>query len=75
MMLQGLLKKHEGFETNFAVHRDRCNDIRASGEKLIDDVSEHGHRSYPSLPILSVIFHILIKMFKQVYACHQSHHP
>ncbi|XP_014681189.1 PREDICTED: spectrin alpha chain, non-erythrocytic 1-like [Priapulus caudatus] len=31
--VQGLLKKHEGFETNFAVHRDRCNDIKTSDYK------------------------------------------
>ncbi|KAK0179706.1 hypothetical protein PV327_005434 [Microctonus hyperodae] len=33
--VQGLLKKHEAFETDFAVHGDRCKDICDAGETLI----------------------------------------
>ena len=34
--VQGLLKKHKAFETDFTVHRDRVADIRSQGEKLIE---------------------------------------
>uniref|UniRef100_A0A8C4K999 Spectrin alpha chain, non-erythrocytic 1 n=1 Tax=Dromaius novaehollandiae TaxID=8790 RepID=A0A8C4K999_DRONO len=33
--IQGLLKKHEAFETDFTVHKDRVNDVCANGEDLI----------------------------------------
>merc|ERR1719334_1559178 len=35
--VQGLLKKHDAFETDFQVRRDRCADIRRDGDKLIAD--------------------------------------
>lgn len=35
---QGLLKKHEAFETDFTVHRDRVSDVCANGEDLIKKV-------------------------------------
>ncbi|XP_030853592.1 spectrin alpha chain, non-erythrocytic 1 isoform X3 [Strongylocentrotus purpuratus] len=34
--VQGLLKKHKAFETDFTVHRDRVTDIKAQGETLIE---------------------------------------
>ncbi|KAK6196167.1 hypothetical protein SNE40_001445 [Patella caerulea] len=34
--VQGLIKKHEAFETDFQVHRDRCVEIKKEGEKLIE---------------------------------------
>uniref|UniRef100_A0A673IDX0 Spectrin alpha chain, non-erythrocytic 1 n=1 Tax=Sinocyclocheilus rhinocerous TaxID=307959 RepID=A0A673IDX0_9TELE len=33
--VQGLLKKHEAFETDFTVHRDRVNDVCSNGDELI----------------------------------------
>lgn len=39
LYLQGLLKKHEAFETDFTVHKDRVNDVCANGEDLIKKVS------------------------------------
>ncbi|KAF4520896.1 hypothetical protein B566_EDAN010311 [Ephemera danica] len=39
--VQGLLKKHDAFETDFSAHRDRCGDICAAGEKLIEDGNHH----------------------------------
>jgi len=39
--VQGLLKKHDAFETDFAAHRDRCTDICRAGEKLIADGNHH----------------------------------
>ncbi|XP_060596253.1 spectrin alpha chain, non-erythrocytic 1-like isoform X2 [Ruditapes philippinarum] len=33
--VQGLLKKHEVFETDFQVHRERCQEVQKEGEKLI----------------------------------------
>ncbi|XP_052790861.1 spectrin alpha chain-like isoform X4 [Mya arenaria] len=35
--VQGLLKKHEVFETDFQVHRDRCQEVHKEGEKLIQE--------------------------------------
>lgn len=35
--VQGLLKKHEAFETDFQVHRDRCIEIKKEGQRLIDE--------------------------------------
>ncbi|KAI1882449.1 hypothetical protein AGOR_G00250870 [Albula goreensis] len=39
--VQGLLKKHEAFETDFTVHRDRVNDVCANGEQLIKKDNHH----------------------------------
>lgn len=33
--VQGLLKKHNAFETDFRVHEDRCGEITKEGDKLI----------------------------------------
>ncbi|KXJ20343.1 Spectrin alpha chain, non-erythrocytic 1 [Exaiptasia diaphana] len=35
--VQGLLKKHEAFETDLEVHRERVADIESAGNKLIED--------------------------------------
>ncbi|XP_052259701.1 spectrin alpha chain-like isoform X3 [Dreissena polymorpha] len=35
--VQGLLKKHEVFETDFHVHRDRCQEVQKEGEKLMHE--------------------------------------
>jgi len=37
--VQGLLKKHGAFETDFKVHEDRCTEITGEGDKLIEAVS------------------------------------
>ncbi|XP_059483573.1 spectrin alpha chain isoform X3 [Neocloeon triangulifer] len=39
--VQGLLKKHDAFETDFSAHRGRCNDIGEAGEKLINAGNHH----------------------------------
>ncbi|XP_040260714.1 spectrin alpha chain, non-erythrocytic 1 isoform X7 [Bufo bufo] len=39
--IQGLLKKHEAFETDFTVHKDRVHDVCASGEDLIQKNNHH----------------------------------
>lgn len=36
---QGLLKKHEAFETDLEVHRERVQDIEDVGNKLIEKVN------------------------------------
>lgn len=41
MLLQGLLKKHEAFEIDFAVHRDRCVGISSEGQQLIAEGNHH----------------------------------
>ncbi|XP_035829060.1 spectrin alpha chain [Aplysia californica] len=35
--LQGLQKKHEAFESDFQVHKERCSEIRKEGQTLITD--------------------------------------
>ncbi|KAK3088368.1 hypothetical protein FSP39_018301 [Pinctada imbricata] len=35
--VQGLLKKHEVFETDFQIHKERCGEIKHEGEKLISE--------------------------------------
>ena len=37
--MQGLLKKHEAFESDFQVHKERCADVKKEGENLIQEVS------------------------------------
>uniref|UniRef100_A0A8C3Q3H9 Spectrin alpha, non-erythrocytic 1 n=1 Tax=Chrysolophus pictus TaxID=9089 RepID=A0A8C3Q3H9_CHRPC len=39
--IQGLLKKHEAFETDFTVHKDRVNDVCSNGEDLIKKNNHH----------------------------------
>ncbi|XP_013909675.1 PREDICTED: spectrin alpha chain, non-erythrocytic 1-like, partial [Thamnophis sirtalis] len=39
--IQGLLKKHEAFESDFTVHKDRVNDVCANGEDLIKKNNHH----------------------------------
>merc|ERR1712012_878959 len=39
--VQGLLKKHDAFETDISVHGDRCTDICEAGQKLIDERNHH----------------------------------
>ena len=39
--VQGLLKKHDAFETDISVHGDRCTDIREASQKLINDRNHH----------------------------------
>lgn len=38
LIFQGLLKKHEAFETDFTVHRDRVNDVCTNGDELVKKV-------------------------------------
>ena len=35
--VQGLLKKHDAFETDFKVHRDRAEEVTRDGEKLVSE--------------------------------------
>uniref|UniRef100_A0A8C4M8C6 Spectrin alpha chain, non-erythrocytic 1 n=1 Tax=Equus asinus asinus TaxID=83772 RepID=A0A8C4M8C6_EQUAS len=39
--IQGLLKKHEAFETDFTVHKDRVNDVCANGQDLVKKNNHH----------------------------------
>lgn len=39
--VQGLLKKHDAFETDFAAHKDRCADICNAGAKLTEANNHH----------------------------------
>jgi len=38
---QGLLKKHDAFETDFSVHRDRCNAVCEDGHGLVEGGNHH----------------------------------
>ena len=40
-MFQGLLKKHDAFETDFQVHRDRSAEVTKEGDKLIAEGNHH----------------------------------
>jgi len=46
--VQGLLKKHAAFETDFKVHEDRCTEITGEGDKLIEAVSTVNYASFDS---------------------------
>jgi len=39
--VQGLLKKHDAFETDMTVHGERCNHVCEQGEQLITDGNHH----------------------------------
>jgi spectrin alpha len=39
--VQGLLKKHDAFETDLSVHTDRCHEICGAGNKLIEAGNHH----------------------------------
>ncbi|XP_063696613.1 spectrin alpha chain [Culicoides brevitarsis] len=39
--VQGLLKKHDAFETDFAAHKDRCSDICSNGASLVSSNNHH----------------------------------
>ena len=39
--VQGLLKKHDAFETDLSVHTDRCTELCSAGQKLIEDRNLH----------------------------------
>lgn len=39
--VQGVRKKHEAFETDFALHNERCLDIIAAGDGLIEEGNHH----------------------------------
>ncbi|EEB17271.1 Spectrin alpha chain, putative [Pediculus humanus corporis] len=39
--VQGLLKKHDAFETDFAAHKERCADICNAGSQLIEGENHH----------------------------------
>lgn len=39
--VQGLLKKHDAFETDFDAHSNRCADICAAGKQLMADNNHH----------------------------------
>lgn len=39
--VQGLLKKHDAFETDFAAHHDRCSDICEHGSTLVANKNHH----------------------------------
>ena len=56
--VQGLLKKHDAFETDFAVHRERCNDICEAGNNLIRDGNHHANSVAQRCQQLQVILYI-----------------
>ncbi|XP_046383507.1 spectrin alpha chain [Ischnura elegans] len=39
--VQGLLKKHDAFETDFAAHGERCQEIFAAGQALVNASNHH----------------------------------
>lgn len=61
-MSQGLLKKHEAFETDFTVHKDRVNDVCSNGDELIKKV------------VLLFSVHLICRFLKCLY-CHTDTEP
>lgn len=41
MCFEGLLKKHDAFETDFQAHQERCKDISEDGAKLVQEGNHH----------------------------------
>ena len=39
--VQGLIKKHDAFETDLTVHGERCTDISEQGQILIEEKNHH----------------------------------
>lgn len=39
LIMQSLLKKHEALENDFAVHKNRVQDVCAQGEDILSKVS------------------------------------
>ncbi|OQV13288.1 Spectrin alpha chain [Hypsibius exemplaris] len=39
--VQGLSKKHEAFETDLSVHLDRCRELEADGDRLLQEGNHH----------------------------------
>uniref|UniRef100_A0A0K2TMK4 Spectrin alpha chain n=1 Tax=Lepeophtheirus salmonis TaxID=72036 RepID=A0A0K2TMK4_LEPSM len=39
--VQGLLKKHDAFQTDLSVHLDSCKEVSADGQKLIEKENHH----------------------------------
>lgn len=50
--VQGLLKKHDTMETEFANHRDRLRDLNEDGRKLIDKGNHHAEGIQDRLNLL-----------------------
>jgi spectrin alpha len=74
---QGLLKKHDAFETDFNVHRERVDDIISQGLALIEQGNHHGKNVQESLDVARemiqrfvcfcfdfnfILFHYIIKL-------------
>lgn len=58
--MQSLLKKHEALENDFAVHKNRVQDVCAQGEDILSKVSSGGLCSLlkvigPSIEIRTVM--------------------
>lgn len=54
--VQGLLKKHDALETDFAVHRDRCADICNAGGKLVASKNHHADAIVQRCQQLQVLY-------------------
>ena len=70
--LQGLLKKHVAFETDFQVHLDRFDVIKGDGDKLTEEVSELIYM-YKNISYLSELLFRLVANFCMHLACFFRH--
>lgn len=65
--VQGLIKKHDAFETDLAAHKDRCNDICQAGSQLVQEGNHHAdniqHRCQVIQVLIKQIYKILINLF------------
>lgn len=58
--VQGLLKKHDAFETDFAAHRDRCADICNAGAQLTAANNHHADSIAQRCHQLQVVIELII---------------
>merc|ERR1711981_1333962 len=60
--VQGLLKKHDAFETDLSVHTDRCTEICSAGQKLIEARNHHSSNIVQRCDLLRNKMHNLAEL-------------
>ncbi len=62
---QGLIKKHDAFETDFNVHKERLNEIIRQGESLIENNNHHSNAIRESLSVSNEMVGRLTQMAQE----------
>jgi hypothetical protein len=69
--VQGLLKKHDAFETDLSVHNGCCNEIVGAGQKLIDDGNHHADNIVQRCEQVRIIL-LQVLMFQVNILCNEK---